>query len=154
MIFAYVCVCVFEHIKIPCRNVRNIMYDLLGYIRMHSSITTSRVYWAVSINSFQLNWNVPRCKSPVLMCGTRTNGKQVTLNSTSVILNRLLRCVSCSICFQWFCLPNMYPIFQFSYILSCRLGINEFYILHPLHYSWIVITLEVDWWLYFVHIFT
>jgi len=37
-----VCVCVLEHIKIPCRNVKNVSYDLPDYFRIHMSLTTSR----------------------------------------------------------------------------------------------------------------
>jgi hypothetical protein len=94
-----VCVCVLEHIKIPCRNVRNVSYDLPSYFRIHTSLTTSRVYWTVGISSFQISANLQ------WSCAERnTNGRQVILKSTSVIRNRflatrtrLLRCVSCSI---------------------------------------------------------
>jgi hypothetical protein len=50
-----VCVCVLEHIKIPCRNVRYICYDLPSYFRIHTSLTTFRLYWTVGISSFQIS---------------------------------------------------------------------------------------------------
>jgi hypothetical protein len=107
---ACVCACVLEHIKIPCRNVRNISYDLPSYFRIRTSLTTSRVYWTVGISSFQISANLQ------WSCAERnTNGRQVILKSTSVIRNRFSR--HGRDCFLVF--PARYSFFQFSYILSC-----------------------------------